>query len=100
MTGTQPNPGLPLDADQHYYEVEESFTRHLDRDMRRRGFRFVTSGKRVEAVAGDRVNRFIPNPTFDPVIVPGCMDLHFRGQVPDGVDQIVQSVDPGFESFR
>jgi predicted TIM-barrel fold metal-dependent hydrolase len=101
MTGTQPNPGLPLDADQHYYEVEESFTRHLDRDMRRRGFRFVTSGKRVEAVAGDRVNRFIPNPTFDPVIVPGCMDLHFRGQVPDGVDRsTMMQVEPVRKEYR
>ena len=28
----------------------------------------------------------LPNPTFDPVIVPGCIDLFFRGQVPQGVD--------------
>jgi len=34
----------------------------------------------------DKVNRFIPNPTFDPVIVPGCIDLYFRGKVPKGVD--------------
>ena len=82
-----PSHWLPCDADQHYYEIPESFTRHLEKNFRRRGFRFVSSGKRVEAVAGDRVNRFIPNPTFDPVIVPGCLDLHFRGQIPDGVDR-------------
>ncbi len=80
-------PPRPIDADQHYYEVEESFTRHLDEAFRRRGFRFVRSGRRVEVLAGDKVNRFIPNPTFDPVIVPGCLDLFFRGQVPDGVDR-------------
>jgi predicted TIM-barrel fold metal-dependent hydrolase len=28
----------------------------------------------------------VPNPTFDPIIVPGCNDLMFRGQIPDGVD--------------
>jgi len=88
MTVVQPDTGLPMDADQHYYELEESFTRHLEPAFRRRGIRFVASGRRVEAVAGDRVNRFIPNPTFDPVIVPGCLDLHFRGQVPDGVDVV------------
>ena len=91
----------PVDADQHYYEVEESFTRHLDKAFRRRGFRFVTSGRRVEAVAGDRVNRFIPNPTFDPIIVPGCLDLFFRGQVPDGVDRRkIHEVEPIRKEYR
>ena len=87
MENRPPARTSPCDADQHYYEVEESFTRHLDKRFRRRGFRFVSSGRRVEAVAGDRINRFIPNPTFDPVIEPGCLDLYFRGQVPDGVDR-------------
>lgn len=91
----------PVDADQHYYEVEESFTRHLDKKFRRRGFRFVTSGRRVEAVAGDKVNRFIPNPTFDPVIVPGCLDLFFRGQVPDDVDRrTIHEVEPIRKEYR
>ncbi len=102
MTGTQPKAGRPLDADQHYYEVEESFTRHLDRDMRRRGFRFVTSGRRVEAVAGDRVSRFIPNPTFDPVIAPGSLDLYFRGKSPEGFDRstMIKQVEPIRKEYR
>ena len=33
-----------------------------------------------------RVNKFVPNPTFDPIIVPGCLDPLFRGQIPEGVD--------------
>ena len=37
-------------------------------------------------IAGGRLFRFIPNPTFDPIIVPGCLDLMFRGQMPEGVD--------------
>ena len=41
----------PRDADQHYYEVEESFTRHLPRPFRQRGIRFVSSGRRVEVLA-------------------------------------------------
>jgi len=91
----------PLDADQHYYEVEESFTRHMDEQLRRRGVRFVASGRRVEVVAGDRVNRFIPNPTFDPVIEPGCLDLFFRGQVPDDVDRrTLARVEPIHAEYR
>ena len=50
----------PFDADQHYYEVEESFTRHMDPALRRRGFRFVRSGKRVELRP--------KNPTYRPIV--------------------------------
>jgi predicted TIM-barrel fold metal-dependent hydrolase len=77
----------PIDADNHYYETLDAFTRHLPREFRRRGVRPVQSGKRVELLIGDRVNRFIPNPTFDPIIVAGCLDSFFRGQTPDGVDR-------------
>jgi predicted TIM-barrel fold metal-dependent hydrolase len=37
------------------------------------------NGKQRLIVAG-RVNRFIPNPTFDPVAKPGSLDDYFRGQ--------------------
>jgi predicted TIM-barrel fold metal-dependent hydrolase len=77
----------PIDADNHYYEPLDAFTRHLPKEFSRRGVRPVQSGKRVELLIGDRVNRFIPNPTFDPIIVPGCLDLFFRGQTPEGADR-------------
>jgi predicted TIM-barrel fold metal-dependent hydrolase len=77
----------PIDADNHYYESLDAFTRHLPKEFKRRGVRTVQSGKRVELLIGDRVNRFIPNPTFDPIIVPGCLDSFFRGQTPDGADR-------------
>lgn len=47
-----------FDADDHYYEAEDAFTRHMD--------------------------RFIPNPTFDPVAKPGSLDEYFRGRNPKG----------------
>jgi predicted TIM-barrel fold metal-dependent hydrolase len=46
----------------------------------------VQDGKRTLAVMGGTVNHFIPNPTFDPIIEPGCLDLLFRGEIPEGVD--------------
>ena len=46
----------------------------------------VADGKRTLAVMGEVVNHFIPNPTFDPIIEPGCLDLLFRGEIPEGVD--------------
>lgn len=75
-----------IDVDNHYYEPLDAFTRHLDKKFRRRGVQIVKDGKRHTAIIGNRVNRFIPNPTFDPIIVPGCLDLMFRGQIPEGVD--------------
>ncbi|MGO9856490.1 MAG: amidohydrolase family protein [Acidimicrobiales bacterium] len=76
----------PIDADNHYYETLDAFTRHLDKKFRDRGVRPVQSGTHVELLIGGTVNRFVPNPTFDPIIVPGCMDALFRGQIPEGVD--------------
>ena len=75
----------PIDADNHYYESLDAFTRHQDPAMRapRRAGRAATASGRYIVVA-DKINRFIPNPTFDPVIVPGCTELLFRGQIPDG----------------
>lgn len=75
-----------IDVDNHYYEPVDSFTRHLDKKFKRRGVQMLNDGKRMQAVIGDRVNHFIPNPTFDPIIVPGCLDLLFRGEIPEGVD--------------
>ena len=76
-----------IDADNHYYEPLDAFTRHLDpafaATRRRRSSRH---GRRTRLLVGGQVNHFIPNPTFDPIIVPGCIDLLFRGQIPDGVD--------------
>jgi predicted TIM-barrel fold metal-dependent hydrolase len=76
----------PFDADNHYYEALDAFTRHLDPKFKDRGVRPVQDGKHVKLLMGGRVNTFIPNPTFDPIIVPGCLDPLFRGQIPEGVD--------------
>lgn len=75
-----------IDVDNHYYEPLDAFTRHLDKAFKTRGVQMVTQGKRTLAVIGGRVNHFVPNPTFDPIIVPGCLDLLFRGEIPEGVD--------------
>ncbi|CUU57501.1 Amidohydrolase [Parafrankia irregularis] len=91
----------PIDADNHYYETLDAFTRHLDPKFRHRGVQVVQAGKRVQLIMGGRVNRFIPNPTFDPIIVPGCLDPLFRGQIPDGVDpRSLMKVEPLADEYR
>jgi len=75
-----------VDADNHYYEALDACTRHLDREFRQRGVQIVQQGTHSLLLAGGKLFKFIPNPTFDPIIVAGCMDLMFRGQIPEGVD--------------
>jgi predicted TIM-barrel fold metal-dependent hydrolase len=74
----------PIDIDNHYYEPLDACTRHLDPAFAARGVQILQKGKRVVVAIGDKISRFIPNPTFDPVTKPGCLDLYFRGRVPEG----------------
>jgi predicted TIM-barrel fold metal-dependent hydrolase len=91
----------PVDADNHYYESLDAFTRHLDRKFKQRGLRVVQDGSHTEVIIAGKLNRFIPNPTFDPVIVPGCLDEQFRGQIPEGVDpRTLIRVEPISPSYR
>jgi predicted TIM-barrel fold metal-dependent hydrolase len=91
----------PVDADNHYYEALDAFTRHQDPKMSLRGVQILRDGKRVYVVVAGKINRFIPNPTFDPVIVPGCIDLMFRGKVPVGVDpKSLSAVEPIHPEYR
>ena len=91
----------PIDADNHYYESLDAFTRHLPREFRRRGVQVLTGERGPVMVMGGRVNHFIPNPSFDPVIVPGCLDLLFRGQIPEGVDpQSLRQIEPIHPEYR
>ena len=75
-----------VDLDNHYYEPLDAFTRHLDPAFAQRGVKVVQDGKKTLLLIDGQVNRFVPNPTFDPIIKAGCIELLFRGEIPDGVD--------------
>lgn len=78
-----PDLGFRLfDADNHYYEATDAFTRHLDPAFRRRGVQWATIDGKQRLLVHGRLNRFIPNPTFDPVARPGVLDDYFRGRTP------------------
>jgi len=73
-----------FDADHHYYEAEDAFTRHIDPRMAKRAMQWADVGGRRCLLVGGKINRFIPNPTFDPVAKPGCLDEYFRGRNQEG----------------
>jgi predicted TIM-barrel fold metal-dependent hydrolase len=75
-----------FDCDHHYYEATDAFTRHLDPRIARRCVQWVEIGGRQRLLVAEKVNRFIPNPTFDPVAKPGCLEKFFRGENPEGHD--------------
>jgi predicted TIM-barrel fold metal-dependent hydrolase len=71
-----------FDADNHYYEATDAFTRHLEPGFAKRTMQWADVDGRTRLVVGGRINRFIPNPQFDPVARPGCLDDYFRGRSP------------------
>ena len=75
-----------FDADQHYYEAEDAFIRHMPKEMQRRAMQWAEVDGRKRLLVGGKINRFIPNPTFDPVARPGSLDEYFRGKNPEAKD--------------
>lgn len=71
-----------FDADNHYYEATDAFTRHIEPQFARRGIQWGDIEGRRRLLVGGKVNRFIPNPQFDPIALPGCLDEYFRGRSP------------------
>lgn len=77
----------PFDADNHYYEALDAFTRHLDPRHATRVFEWATIGTRHYPVLGGTVFRGVKNATFDPVAPPGVLADYFRGN-PNGDDPL------------
>jgi predicted TIM-barrel fold metal-dependent hydrolase len=75
-----------FDCDNHYYEAPDAFTRHIDPALAKRGMQWADINGRRRLLVGGRVNRFIPNPTWDPISKPGALDEYFRGRNPKGAD--------------
>ena len=64
-----------IDADNHYYETRESFTRHMEPALRERAIRPVVGPDGAEQImVGDRPFRFLPM-GYDLVPPPGRQDL-------------------------
>lgn len=68
------------DADNHLYENEDAFTRFLP-NHRRSDLFWTTDGRNHRhLIVNGRLWDYIPNPTFDPIAVPGCLTEMFEGE--------------------
>jgi predicted TIM-barrel fold metal-dependent hydrolase len=66
---------LLFDADNHYYEPMDAFTRHMDPSLVRKGAQWVTGADgKPRLLFGDRLSRYLgSSPTFDPIARPGVL---------------------------
>ena len=90
-----------FDADNHYYEAMDAFTRHVEPEYAKRGMQWAEIDGRTRLLVGGRVNRFIPNPTFDRLAKPGSLEQYFRGRNEDGSSVVelfgaLEPVDPAY----
>ena len=72
-------PYAAFDADNHYYEALDAFTRYVDPKMQPRCVQWCEVNGRKYHVVGGIVSHAVVNPTFDPVAKAGAMHDYFRG---------------------
>jgi predicted TIM-barrel fold metal-dependent hydrolase len=68
-----------FDADNHYYEALDAFTRHLDPRHGERVIQWAEINGRKYHVLGGKVSHAVVNPTFNPVSPAGALSAYFRG---------------------
>ncbi len=72
-----------FDADNHFYETKDSFTRHLP-DRYKGAIDYVDLHGRTKIMIRGTVSEYIPNPTFEVVARPGAQEEYFRNGNPEG----------------
>jgi predicted TIM-barrel fold metal-dependent hydrolase len=79
--------GIPVfDADNHLYETQDAFTRHLPRQYKN-AIQYVTVNGRTKIAVGGRISEYIPNPTFEVVARPGAQEDYYRFGNPKGLSR-------------
>jgi predicted TIM-barrel fold metal-dependent hydrolase len=89
-----------FDSDNHYYEAEDAFTRHVPRAMAKRCVQWADVGGRRRLLIGGRLDGFIPNPTFDPVGKPGALQAFFKGKAGTDVRSAFGELEPIRPEYR
>ena len=76
--------GFPVyDSDNHMYETEDAFTRHLPAEYKG-AIRYVQVDGRTKIAIKGLISEYIPNPTFEVVAPPGAQEEYYRHGNPEG----------------
>jgi predicted TIM-barrel fold metal-dependent hydrolase len=79
--------GIPVfDADNHLYETQDAFTRHLPARYRN-AVQYVTVNGRTKIAVAGTISEYIPNPTFEVVARPGAQEDYYRHGNPKGLSR-------------
>lgn len=88
--------GPVFDADNHYYEALDAFTRHVPKKMQRRCVQICEINGKVRHLVAGQVDMQIGNPSFNPISKPGVLHEYFHGN-PEGktmIDMIRSALEP------
>lgn len=82
-----PTSRIPVfDADNHLYETQDAFTRHLPARYKK-AIQYVNVDGRTKIAIGGKISEYIPNPTFEVVARPGAQEEYFRVGNPKGLSR-------------
>ena len=68
-----------FDADNHYYEALDAFTRHVPGKMQSRCVQWATIEGRQHHLVGGKLARAVRNPTWNPISLPGSIAPFLHG---------------------
>ena len=64
----------PFDCDNHYYESEDAFTRHVPEEMQARVVQWAEVNGRKYHVVGGKLSWAVADPTWAPIAGAGAVD--------------------------
>ena len=70
----------PFDADNHYYEAIDAFTRHLPDGWANRCVQWATIDGRQHHIVGGKLAKAVKNPTWNPISMPGSIAPFLHGK--------------------
>jgi hypothetical protein len=76
---------LPFDADNHYYEAFDAFTRHVPKAMQGRCVQWAEIDGHKHHLVGGKLAHAVKNPTWNPIAKPGSIAAFLRGN-PEKLD--------------
>jgi len=69
-----------FDADNHYYEAVDAFTRHVPKAMQPRCVQWAEIEGRQHHIVGGKLARAVKNPTWNPISLPGSIAPFLHGK--------------------
>jgi len=68
-----------FDCDNHYYEAQDAFTRHVPKNMQARCVQWAEVNGRKHHLVGGKLAHAVANPTWNPIAKPGAISDFLRG---------------------